>query len=178
MSPFLTFALSKKEIFGKIKLYTSYIAGKRAENALQYDRVAAIELDVPLFDILMEDAATELASLLPRYVETLVIEGDILRFSVRNPGFGLDLPESPGGEHVLDAPLVLKTMESYVTAETILRWLRIIGYDFPDGVTSALKSADAVAKAKVAALTAMFTPPEPKSRPHVDKASPRRVPPI
>ncbi len=161
---FSTFALSKSAIFDKIKLFTSYLAGKRAEDPVAYDRVAAIELDIPLLTFIIDDVSTYLAAGLGDRVASLETDADIVKFRMRNPAG--------------DQKIIYNLLESYVVAKTIVEWLTIVGYEFESGAVSALKSAGEVASSKLTLLREALADLPEEVRAHATKASPRRVPPI
>ncbi|MDE6272342.1 MAG: hypothetical protein K2M31_04980 [Muribaculaceae bacterium] len=164
MTEFSIFALSKSAIFDKIRLFTSYLAGKRASDAVGYDRIAAIEIDIPLLSLIVGDAAAFLAAKLGDRMVAMEIDSDIISFRLKNPK----------GEQ----KVIFNLMESYVVAKTIVEWLRIVDYDFAGGPVSAMKSAEEAAESKLKLLQeALSDLPEP-SRTHASKASPRRLPPI
>ena len=195
MTEFLTLGLSKKVIFDKIGLFTSYLAGKRSEDYAEYDRIAVDDSDIPLLDYASDDAASLLAGELGGVVARFEIEGDVIRYVLKNPYYGV--VENPEGVEATgrasgaatdekpsgmpDCGLMLRLMESYIVAETIIRWLRIAGYEFGEGTKQALTSAGEVAAAKMKLLRGALTPPanEPVSEgPKVVKARRRRLPPL
>ena len=77
-----------------------------------------------------------------------------------------------------DHSVIYRLLESYVMAATIVDWLRIVGYEFAEGPTSALKSAESMATTKLTLLRSALTPAPVVPRPHKTKASPRRISPI
>ncbi|MDE5842502.1 MAG: hypothetical protein K2H35_02050 [Muribaculaceae bacterium] len=171
MSEFLTIGLSKKVIFDKIGLFTSYLAGKRSDDYAAFDRVATFDTDIPVLDYASDDAAAFLAAELGEMVNDFKIEGDVIRYIMRNP-----LPEgSPNTD------LLFRLTESYIVAETIIRWLRIVGYEFGEGARQALTSAAEVAATKLKLLRRALTAPSEapaESGPRIMKARSRRLPPI
>lgn len=178
MTQFLTFALSFDDIFKNIKLYTSYLAGKRAQTALSYDRVAAINLDRPLFDVIIEDSVTNLALTLGSRVASLTIDGDIIRFTIQNPLWLIDLTRFDTPPNPVDQQTLLRIFRSYVTSDTIRRWLTITGLDIPDGITTACATATELSTLKLESLQLLLTPPVVPPARHIPKASPRFIPPI
>ncbi|MDE6330959.1 MAG: hypothetical protein K2L83_09665 [Muribaculaceae bacterium] len=173
MNRLLTFSLSKNEIFNRIRLYTSYLAGKRAETAVDYDRIAAIEPDRPLLDLLMEDSASDMALRLADRVESFTVEGDVMRLRVINP------LEAIGGTPDLD--LLYRTLHTHVVADTIFRWLTVAGFDFPDGAVTARKATSDTASERMESLATLLKPVEPPTTADPTpgrRARSRRVPPI
>lgn len=168
MNDFLTFALSKNVVFDKVRLFTSYLAGKRAEDAVAYDRVAAIELDMPLLNYVMEECASILIASLNDSGASISTDADIIRLTLTNP---LE-------NGVPNQTLIYNLIESYIIALTITEWLRITGYEFNAGPESALKNADSVAQSKLSLLREALTPPADAPRLHNPIASPRKYPPI
>lgn len=168
MNDFLTFAVSKSVVFDKVKLFTSYLAGKRAEDAVAYDRVAAIEPDVPLINYIMEECASFLLASLNDSGASISADADIIRLTLTNPL----------KNEVPDQTLVYNLIESYIIAGTITEWLRIAGYEFSAGPESALKNARSVAESKLKLLREALTPPGPDLPVHKSIASPRKYPPI
>lgn len=173
MNKLFVISVSKKIIFDRIRLFTSYLAGKRSENPLDYDRVAAIGLDLPLLGHIADDAATSLASNLVKMVNSFRIEDDVLRFELISP-----LGAASEGSGGIDTTLIYNLMESFILSETIMRWLTIVGYDFSDSGVSIRKSAEEVAASKLALLQAALDPGGLSTRKRVLKASSRRVPPM
>ena len=198
MNEFLTFALSKNVIFDQIGLFTSYLSGKRAVDASEYAKVASLEPDRPLLVIIAEGAAARLAAELGEMLASFEVDGDIIRYVLRNPVFESPEGESPAtaainptkvdsSKTVSDSTIVAaepdhsviyRLLESYVMAATIVDWLRIVDYEFAEGPTSALKSAESMATSKLTLLRSVLTPAPVVPRPHKTKASPRRISPI
>lgn len=180
MSEFLTIGLSKHIIFDKIGLFSSYLAGKRSEDYVGYDKVAVQSADLPVLDYIVEDAASLLAAEIGDKVAEFKIEGDVMRYVLRNPFYGLEA--SAGG--MPERGWLLNVMESYLVAATIIRWLQIVGYEFGEGTKQALVSAAEVAATKLKLLQGALTNPKAKSeeaeewQPAVKRARRRRIPPL
>lgn len=178
MSQFLTFALSKDAIFKQISLFTSYLAGKRAADRDEYDKVAVVSLDRPLIEVMTEDAAAEMASALGGRVTNFSIEGDVMQLTLLNPVYGLDPADYGEILREVDCGLLLKIMESYVVSAVINRWLEIAGYQFGVGAKEARVHCERVMNRKMAELDSRLTPPVPSATKRIVKARSRRLPPI
>lgn len=165
MGDYFAIGLSKKAIFERIRLFTSYLAAKRASDAAGYDKVAAIDLDLPLLTFIADDSASLLAASLGDRVSSVEFDGDIIRFTLLSPGAKCD------------QRIIYKLIESYIVAVTIVDWLRIVGYDFSEGAASAMKSAETVAANKLSLLLMALTP-EVAAVVHKGRASRRRIPPM
>lgn len=170
MTEFLTLGVSKKVIFDKIGLFTSYLAGKRTENYVDYDRIAVHDLDIRILDYMAEDAASQLAANLGSAIANFDVDGDIMRFVVRNP----DSPDFNSG-------VLLTLIESYIMSQTVTGWLRIVGYEFGEGTHQAITSATEVASSKLKLIQAALNPAKQAasaSGPQILKARSRRPSPI
>ncbi len=175
MKELFAVSVSKTIIFNKIRLFTSYLAGKRAAGALEYDRVAAIELDIPLLTFIAEDVASDLASRLANRLDSFSIEDDVIRFVLVRPSNAAYGPTPPYTEGVT---LVYNLIESCILAGTILNWLKIAGYKFTEGDASLRRSAEEVLESKRAGLLAALDPDGRLDRKRILIAAPRRISPI
>ncbi len=118
------------EVMENLKLVSSYLAGKREESAVAYDRVAAIDVDAPVVGLLMEDAALRVASVFP---------GPLLRWRYMRNVLTFDI------EGECDAEGLRSTLLRVVCLEVLRRWLRLTGSDYADTVAeSATEAADSL----------------------------------
>lgn len=177
-----TISISKKAVFDKIRLFTSYLGGKNAQEAIEYDRVAAITQDIPLLSVIIENMATHLASSLGNAVISLEFDGDIVRFVMKNPlhtalmSATTDWQISVLNKEAPDISGIYNLIEGYITSSVIAEWLDIVGFKKNDTSCVSIHSASsAIGAEKLSALKQILNPPTIPTRPNSAKASPRRL---
>lgn len=150
------FRIGMDYVFGQVKLITGYLGGKLMDSLEDFDRVSAIELDRPLLSVLSADAALTLAVTLGKdRMRGYVMEAEGLKVEL--------LCEDE------DYATVGKLLESYISSETVARWLRIV-----EPESEICRSAGKYAESRLAETAARIPIPSSPAR----KAHRRPLPPI
>lgn len=192
-------SLSKEVIYARVRLFSSYLAGKRSDTLEGYDRVATDDLDIPLLEYIATQRAAELAARLgPVVVEKYDCEGTLIKFKLRNlrsvgisaesdnsnllqdaeNEVGSAALKSDSADGAIDIGLIYNLMESHIIAASIADWLRIVGYEPADGSGDIMREAASTSEEKLEALKSILTTRRDTDNPRHVIARSRKLPAI